>query len=278
MTSILPPIRLSASAVRDYRQCAYRYARTYLLPLESNERRPVRALAFGEIIHATIAAFFRHGGWPLVGRDDLEVLLGAHWRDDLYDAPDLAEANYERARELLARFYESGYPEYVERELGIERRLAWGRYRQGMMATGRIDRACLIEDGTVELIDWKTGRRRGGASDYEQDEQVLFYRSLGAEAYGHLEPTRIRVTLFFLATGTPLRIDLEHEDFVAGWQRIVATATSIRQGMAGVAGGAAMLDAFPPHRGMHCALCPMGAHCDALQAAGKIVDSEGGAA
>lgn len=279
MTTPLPPIRVSASAVRDYRACPYRFVRNYLAPLEAHERRVVRVLGIGEVIHRVIADFFRHGGWNAVALDDLEVLLQVHWRAELFADADLSEANYQRTYELLVRFFEVRYPRHVARELGVERRHSWRRYRRGMLAVGRIDYACLLENGVVELLDWKTGRRRGGVDDFETDEQVLFYRSLGAEAYAHLAPRSIRVTLFFLTSATPLTVDLEREDFEAGWARIEAIATAIRQGIAAVSAGMPLLEAFPPRRGVHCSLCPIGAHCDALAAAGKLIaPPEGGAA
>ncbi|HEY9723263.1 MAG TPA: PD-(D/E)XK nuclease family protein, partial [Oscillatoriaceae cyanobacterium] len=187
--------------------------------------------------------------------------------------------NFERAREMLGRFFAACYPRHVARDLGIERRHSWRRYRRGMLAVGRIDYACLLENGAMELVDWKTGRRKGGVEDLDQDLQVLFYRSLGAEAYAHLAPRSIRVTLYFLGSGAPLTVDLEREDFEAGWNRIEAIATAIREAMAAVSAGMPLLEAFPPRRGVQCSLCPIGAHCDALASAGKlVVPPEGGAA
>lgn len=279
MTTPLQPLTLSASAVRDYRQCAYRFARGYLVLLDPRERRRVRALGFGEVVHATIADFFKYGAWNAVGLDDLEVLLRVHWRPGLYADQDLADANFERAREMLMRFFEARYPRDVVRELGIERRHAWRRFHHGLLAVGRIDYACLLADGTLLLVDWKTARRTGGVEDLAQDEQALFIRSLGGEQYQALAPRRILVTFFYLPTGLPVTVEFEHEDFERGWKRIEAIALAIRQAIASVIDGASMLEAFPPRRGVHCALCPVGAHCDALAAAGKlVVPPEGGAA
>lgn len=271
MNEILP-LQLSASAVRDFRECAHRYALSYLAPLSQYERRPVTLLTFGEVVHAAIADFFRLGGWDEVDREELGALLDAHWHGEIYADEGIALANRELAAELLERFYMNRYPPAVARELGVERRHGWKRYHRGMMARGRIDRACLLPDGTVELIDYKTGRRRLDVEALQEDPQALFYRSLGGEAYRRLAPPRILVTFFYLATATPVPVEFEHEDFLAGWARIEAVATAIRRGVAEVVAGMPVIEAFPPNPGIRCHMCPMRGQCEALAGA------EGGAA
>lgn len=264
------PVRLSASAVEDYRTCPYRYARTYASPLPDRERATVTVLTFGAVVHEVLADFVRQGGWERLGKTDLFALLRARWPGNIYQDDDLSMANFERAADMLEKFFDRPYPSQVVQELGVERRVGWLRYRRGIMATGRIDRACLVAGNVLELIDYKTGSLRLEADRLLAEPQALFLRSLGAEAFRELEPSATRVTFLYLASAVPVSVEYEQEEFLLGWARIEAIAERIRQAMASVVAGTPVYEAFPLNRGERCRLCPMRLHCDALIASGAV--------
>lgn len=276
------PLTLSPSAVNDFLYCPLRYVLTYLMPLSPRERQPVSILAFGEAIHKTIADFHRLGGWAQVAREDLATLLGSHWPEGVYADEAIDAANYERALELLGTFYGNPFPDHVAKELGIEQRHSWKRFRRGILATGCIDRACQLADGSVMLIDYKTGVKPRAAEALRRDPQALIYRSLGSEAYGHLAPSRLLVAFYHLPIGAAVTIEFEEEEFLAGWARIEKVAMAIRLGMAAVIAGERVVEAFPPKRGERCERCPMRRHCDGLARTGAFegldMGLEGGAA
>lgn len=270
------PLRLSASAVRDYLACPYRYAASHLVPLPPSERRQITQLRFGEAVHQALADFVTHGGWERLGRADLIALLDARWPAAVYADAGTAAANRERAVAMLTRFYENPYPQSVARELAVERRLTWTRFHRGMLATGKVDRAVVLEDGTLEIIDYKTGARRLGREQLLEDVGALFYRSLAADKFAALAPQDIRVTYYYLATGIPVGVVFDRETFAAGWSRIERTAARIRRAMGAVIEGVPVLAAFPPARNEHCRLCPLGDHCSRLEAAGALKGLDSG--
>lgn len=252
------PLRLSASAVRSFKECAYRYARDYIQRIGPNTASRSSALVLGEVVHAVIADFHRHGGWSAVGQDDLETLLIAHWRG--VSLPD-SVASFERARTLLQHFYDSRFPAVVTQELGVERWLRWERARSGIVASGRIDRACQTADGTLWLLDYKTGKRREGAEPGEDDLQTLFYRSLGAEAFSSLRPRRMVVAFVFLDGGSPVEVEVGRESFDDGWKHIKSIGAAIQAAKDLVGAGAPLDVAFPPTRCGRCFSCPLNVHC-----------------
>lgn len=272
----LQPLTLSPSAINDFLSCRLRYALGYLTPLMPHERKPVSLLAFGEAIHKAIADFHRLGGWSQLSNEDLVTILGSHWPDGVYADEDIAMANFERATGLLERFYDNPFPDSVTKELGIEQRFTWRRFRRGILATGRIDRACQLADGSVVLIDYKTAAKPRAAETLQREPQALIYRSLGGEAYGHLSPPRVLISFFYLAVGAPVTVEFGKEDFGVGWERIERVAIAIREGIAAVIAGEAVVKAFPPRRGLACQRCPMERHCDGLAAAGAFdgIDSD----
>lgn len=256
------PIRLSASAVRDFNECPYRYAKTYLSPLPDHEKEPVSILAFGDIVHRVLAEFIRRGGWKALSKNDLFAILRSHWRRNIYTDDDLSLVNFERAADMLERFFDFPYPRVVERELGVERRIGWNRSYKGILAVGRLDRACELPGGAIEIIDYKTGRCRLSEEQILMEPQALFMRSLAAVAYKEFKATAFTVSFLYLHSGVPVRANFDIDDFSRGWKHIEEVASKIRQGMREVIAGSPVNMSFPPNRGERCRSCPIRRHCD----------------
>lgn len=265
---------LSASAVHDFLECPYRYALNYVRRLPDAARQPISTLSFGQIVHEVLAEFIRAGGWQRVSRDGIVALLRQSWQAGVYPEPDIDKANFAHAAGILHRFYDAPYPAGIARELGVERRHAWARARRGILAKGRIDRAVQLEDGSIELVDYKCGRLPAEPDALGRDPQALFYRSLGGEAYRRLSPPAIRVTFLYLVPGRPLSVDFDKDDFLEGWRRIEQVADGIRAGLAVQADGAHLHSAFVPRPGGRCRFCPFQHHCQALLEDGVIALGE----
>lgn len=257
------PLQLSPSAVRAYRSCPYRYARDYVDRLPDDFRRPVFHLAYGSAIHQALAYFIRHGGQSRLSKDDLIVALMDHWDSSAYPNEDTELDRFYEARRMLESFYDQPYPQEVKRELGIEERLTWSTPRRGIRAVGKLDRICLLPDGTLDVIDYKTGACPEDGEDLPKDPQALIYRSLAGEAYRRLNPGQIQVTFHYLVSGASVNIRYDHEDFIYWWSMIDDVAARIRNSMSKLKAGAPLWQAFPIRRGNQCRRCPLEAHCDA---------------
>lgn len=260
------PLRLSASGLRAFGECNYRYARDYVDRLPDGEREPVAAFAFGEAIHKALAQFIRQGGWAKRSVDDLVGLLMRHWDDRAYSDPEESSREFLRGRELLEAFYEHPHPAGPARELGVEAFVSWSRPRNGVIAVGKIDRACLLEDGTLEIIDYKCGKRILTEADLAQEAQAIFYRTLAAEAFKRLAPADVQVTFLFLDGPVPVSVKFDRDQFAAKWRGVEEIAQAIRKSRALNSAGVPLDEAFPLNRGAHCRSCPMRRHCDSIEA------------
>lgn len=255
------PLRISASAVEDFRTCAYRYAMCHIQRVPDAERDAVTLLSFGIAVHKTIAAFFRLGAWRRIGEAELVGMLANFWVAGGYATKEVEAANFARAQAMLRTFHQMQYPREVARELGVERRVTWRRYRQGVLAVGKFDRALLLPNGEVEIIDYKTGRRTLDADDLLSDSQALLYRSLGADVFRTLSPPNIRTTFFFVSSGVPVTTVFERDDFDAGWARVLRVVERIREAIREVTSGTPVVQAFPPNPGERCRWCPLRTFC-----------------
>jgi len=110
----------------------------------------------------------------------------------------------------------------VEKRFDITVDKAWAKYIydgvEGQLAIkGTIDFITKIDNNTIEIIDWKTGKRydwaAGEEKTYEKlckDQQLMLYYWAAKKLYPEVE--NIIVTIYFIADGGPFTIafDAEH--------------------------------------------------------------------
>jgi RecB family exonuclease len=100
----------------------------------------------------------------------------------------------------LSQFYRRRYPFDGEETLGLEEMVHFsldeaGRYRM----RGVIDRIARTRDGTVEIHDYKTGKRVPSQERIDQDRQLALYQLGVAERFGPEAP--VRLVWHYLAAG-----------------------------------------------------------------------------
>lgn len=257
-------IKVSASALRAYEECPYRYALDYVHRLPNTQRMPVPIFAFGNAVHQALAKFVQSGGRPSIDRDGIAATLVSCWDSKPYPDPETELAYFHRAKEMVERFHDTPYPQTPVEDLGIEQKLAWVIPRRNMLATGRVDRLIRHSDGTLEVIDYKTSQRPLSEEELLKDAQAILYRSLVADRYPVLASEGVRVTFYYLAVGKSVSVSFDRDTFLEAWQQIEELVEKIRQARERVRDGCSLQEAFPTKRGNQCRHCPMRGHCDGL--------------
>lgn len=261
------PLRLSASAVRAFLECPYRFARDFVDRLPDTDREPVPSFAFGNAVHRALADFIRQGGWRAFSSDELIAMYMRHWEGGVYPDADTELYHFHRGREMLTRYYDNPYPGTVEKELGVEQYTSWRTARKGFLATGKLDRACLLPGNVLEIVDYKTGSWIPKEDDLKKEYQALFYRTLGADHYRAFRPAAIQVTYYFLSVGKAISVSFDQVEFLERWLEVEAVAQQIREALDRVREGQTLAQIFPLNRSNNCSRCPMRAHCDRLDEA-----------
>ncbi len=161
--------RFSAQSLRDYIDCPRRFFFKHVLRLRDERTESQPFFTFGNAIHACLEQLHSPEGGFAGGRtpssSDLDLLWSAHGRPMLESLPVLQRTLYERqARELLEKYREAVYVNGqipVTGTLGVEADLRF-EFR-GHKCKGRIDRWLKDTDGTLWIIDYKTGSPKSGA-------------------------------------------------------------------------------------------------------------------
>jgi len=152
-------LRLSATALEAYKECPrrYYYAQVLRLPDEDNI-----ALAFGDAMHTALERYNRalmagnQPAWP-----ELEAWLAEGLDPARCQSAGQHAQLLQRGRTFLERYHRWAQGRW-RRIIGVEERFeapytdAQGRIHQ---VVGRYDLIAEADDGAIEIVDYKTGKR-----------------------------------------------------------------------------------------------------------------------
>jgi ATP-dependent helicase/nuclease subunit B len=212
------PIAYAVTALDRYRQCPFKYFARDVLRLEEEivEEAGLSARARGTLVHAVFQTFF--DAWAAAGHGAIDAAalpeartLFAAVVDRLLDTIPPSERAIERAvllgsavaaglGERAFRFEAARAQPLVARELEVtlDGEYTLGPDARPIRLRGIADRIDLLGDGTLRLIDYKTGK----ASNATELLQVKVYGAL-AETHlrGHLGRTWTVADAGYLAFG-----------------------------------------------------------------------------
>ena len=194
-----PPGAYAVSALDRYRSCPFKFFADDVLGLEedADEEAGLSARARGTLVHETFQAFFAEWAGRGGGAIDEAALpaaraLFAEIAERTLRTIPPSERPLERAR-LIGSAVGAGYGErafrfeagraegLVERLLEVsldgDYQLGEGDAARTVRLRGKADRIDLLDDGTLRVIDYKTGK----ASNAKTSLQVKLYARFAAE-------------------------------------------------------------------------------------------------
>lgn len=183
------PLKLSYSKLTCFETCPLKYKFKYLYNLPS----PSTAAAnFGVSVHETLNQFYeglKHGKSPNL--DDLKNLFEKNWIPSGYDSRAHHKARKKQGITIIENYFETNkenwiIPEIMERPFNLK----IGNY----VFSGRIDRIDKLEDGTYEVIDYKTGQSKKDKK-IDKDLQLSLYALACRDVY---EIYASKLSLYFL--------------------------------------------------------------------------------
>ena len=203
-------MRTSYSALETYLQCPRKYA---FQELEHVRVPKSKEALFGTLIHRTlrfmferdplfptldeVLAFFRKN-WP-----DREIWLQESRHDPLKRAWSEEEQHIylNQGIQMLTNFYKKNSPwnySVVDLESRFEVTLQDPQTGKTHILAGIMDRIDRQEDGTYEIIDYKTSKRMPSQASLHDNLQLSLYALGLQKRWPHLDPAKIALTLYFL--------------------------------------------------------------------------------
>ncbi len=186
-------LKLSYTQIDTYKTCPLKYKFAYIYNIPG---KPSAARQFGTDIHNVLKKFYirckEEGIIPSLG--DLLELFEKYWTPTGY--PDKLQADSYKAegQRILREFYKNGEGKF-KAPLYVEEEFLFKIGEHGLK--GFIDRIDQLPDGTVEIIDYKTGAPKENSSAGRKEIQLDIY-AMATEEVLKLRPTKL--SLYYLKT------------------------------------------------------------------------------
>lgn len=241
------PKAFSFSQIRSYQTCPYQYKLSHILkiPLKGSA-----SFSFGSSMHNTLQKFYERvrvlnsakqtslfdtpevlpepgGGVKVPSFDELVSLYEESWIDDWYQSKSQREEYYKKGKSILKIFYTSHENNWTI-PVSLE---GWFKIKVGdYLVHGRIDRVDQLADGSLEIIDYKTGKSKDKVTGSEK-EQLLIYQ-IAAETlpqYRNIGPTS-KLTFYYLNDNIKTTFIGKDKDLEKLKEKIVKTIAGIYNG------------------------------------------------
>ncbi len=149
-------LKLSPYAIGIYRQCPRRYKYHYVDRLIREYRKPWPWLTMGENVHSTLADFL--GIIPEEERtiETIEYLLRKKWRQSRQGFANREEER-EWGEKALAQLRWFVNTQRIDVQPFLLERFHEAPITEDLILNGKIDRIDQIDDGSLHVIDYKTG-------------------------------------------------------------------------------------------------------------------------
>ncbi len=230
------PKTFSYSQISSFLACPLQYKFAYIL------RIPVKGkytFSFGSTIHQTLQRFFelvktsaalkqtnlfkksdsQSSKFPTL--DDLLKIYEQAWIDDWYDFKQQQEQYKKKGKLALEKFYqdwdkEKNIPERLENRF----KLQVGKF----VLSGAIDRVDRLADGSLEIIDYKTGSAKEKL-EADNKRQLLIYQ---LAANQHLKEKVGKLTYYYIEDGKKLSFLGNDQDLAEMKEKIIETIDKIK--------------------------------------------------
>lgn len=242
----------SYSQLSTFESCPrqYQYQYIYKIPQPTNGN-----LSFGSSMHNTLQEYYKLVGQSKqaslfeqfdtdLSLDRLLQIYEDKWIDLGYESRQHMELRKARGKEILTQFYEKfkhDIPKIKYLEKGF--RLKIGDYT----LSGRVDRADKQEDGTLEIIDYKSGKTRT-QKQVDSDLQLMIYALAARDCLGI--PASL-LTLYFLDDNEAVSTKPTEEKMEKAKDKIIELANLVNES-----------DFTPTPSSFVCQFCPYRKICD----------------
>lgn len=241
------PEKFSFSQIKSYETCPYQYKLAHILKVPT---KGSPYFSFGQTIHSTLQKFYERiqelnavkqvslfgtteiantvsGGVKVPSVDDLLKIYDQVWIEDWYNDQNQREEYYEKGKKILKEFYTTHDGQWTI-PVALE---GWFKIKVGQyLVHGRIDRIDKLPDGTLEIIDYKTGKAKEKVTGEDKD-QLLIYQMATEQLsqYRHMGVTQ-KLTFYYINDNIKVSFLGSQEELVELQEKLIGVIEKIHAG------------------------------------------------
>jgi DNA helicase-2/ATP-dependent DNA helicase PcrA len=261
---LILPDRFSFSQLAAFSTCPLQYKFAFVLKIPA----PVDKdnLIFGRVMHNVLHDFLE----PLLAgqqtfqkslfgqsapktssfltKERLLSIYEKRWQADGYETKDKRAGYYLKGKEILKAFFKDWEQAPAQEVLFLEKSFS---FKIGTdIIKGAIDRVDVLPDGTLEIIDYKTGHPKTAPLPYDDKRQLILYQVFLEEFLGRKVS---QLSYYYLEGGYKVSFEAKDKEIEKLRQQINAEIALIKQG------------SFPPKPSELCKYCDFNNICEFKQ-------------
>jgi len=262
------PTRFSFSQLAAFSVCPLQYKFAFILKIPADSDKS--SLIFGRVLHNTLYNFLLptlSGGLAqgelftqlssTKNKKNIEVELFSEarlleiyqefWQEDGYRSQKDKEDYKKRGRVALKAFWHNYQNEKPVETLLLEKNFSFKI--GGDIIRGAIDRVDRLADGTLEIIDYKTGKDKTKL-EFKEKRQLILYQLFLEEFLGKKVS---RLSYYFLESGQKFSFSANEKDITKLRLEVMQEIAAIKK------------REFPPKPSIMCGFCDFNSICEFRQ-------------
>lgn len=173
---------LSPTKITTYLACPVKYYWTYMNPKGKWYLRSKSYYSFGSSLHSVLQRFHDSRDAGVTTTDEAIAALEESWIEAGYSSQDEMMQHLAEGKQIVEAHVERSLREPITAQTIVVEKL-FRRELGPFVLLGRVDRIDEHEDGTIEIIDYKSGRDTVTEEEVRNDLAMTCYQLILAEHF-----------------------------------------------------------------------------------------------
>lgn len=240
---------VSYTQIDTYERCPLRYKYQFILKVPAP---PAASASFGSSMHNALQIFYQmYKVDQSIGLEELLEQFKHSWIP-LGFASQAHERRMKKEGEtMLTKFFTEYHTSNIK-VLDLEK-LFRLKITDNITISGKIDRVDQNDDGSIEIIDYKTGKQPSAKELKDNAQLATYLMAAGDTNLYDKSPADVTLTFYYLQDNAKISMKKTQEDIIKTKEKIIKATDKIMEGD------------FKANVGPHCSFCPFKMLCEAWQ-------------